>query len=508
MKHFILLKQTILFSALILAFSCSSQDPKKAEALCFKIIRADHEDPGRSEGDMLCGADDSDDYDGDGVPNKYDGIGGEFARDNGAFARQDSEDHYEIGNIYQLQAIMSFKGNISLSDRLSAKYRLVSNIDASVTQEESYDGDFDASSLPAGEGFLPIGSDGNEFTGVIDGAGHTVNNLYINRPDRDDVGLFGNTSGAELENIGITNAYINGNNRTGALAGQIKGGTEVRRSYAEGSVNGGDATGGLVGFQVDGNIESSYAAGDVNILRSGNQHDAGGLVGQQDRGAIVSSYATANITGNSAPDNIGGLLGRSQAGSIENSYATGNLSGGDSVDDIGGLVGVIAADLVSPVIPMNGTITNCYASGNVNGGDGRDRVGGLLGYIGSGEVRNSYALGDVNGDEGSNDAGGLVGQNIAGPDAFMGNNYFVDDDASSGIGNISSPLSSITQATGTSNADRRIWLRDSLDETLDTGLNWDSALDAEGNPIWNNLNAAALPCIATIRVGRGGCPPF
>ena len=398
-----------------------------------------------------------------------------------------------------------------LRNDMSSFYALEMDIDASASWTEGasacvgYDGSNGATATC--EGFLPIGSDGNEFTGALDGAGHTVNNLYINRPATDDVGLFGNTSGAELENIGITNAYINGNNRTGALAGQIEGGTEVRHSYAEGSVNGGDATGGLVGLQVDGNIESSYAAGDVNILRSGSQHDAGGLVGQQDRGAIISSYATANITGNSAPDNIGGLLGRSQAGSIENSYATGNLSGGDGIDDIGGLVGSIAADTVSPLTPANGIITNCYASGNVNGGNNNDRVGGLLGYIGSGEVRNSYALGDVNGDGGSNDAGGLVGQNAAGPAFIMGSNYFVDDDASSGVGSISSPLSSITQATGTSNADRRIWLRDSLDETLDTGLNWDNALDANSNPIWNNLNAAALPCIATIRLGRGGCPP-
>ena len=410
-------------------------------------------------------------------------------------------DPYLIYDYNQLQ---------SIAGDLSSFYVLKDDIDASASWAEgtsscvSYTGSNGATATC--EGFEPIGMDGSEFTGGLDGAGYAIDNLYINRPSANDVGLFGQTSGASFEDIGITNVYINGNNRTGVLAGQIEGGTEVQSSYAEGSVSGGDATGGLVGQQVDGRIESSYARADVSILRSGSQYDAGGLVGQQDMGDIENSYATGNISGGGDEDNLGGLVGRNQGGLIENSYATGNLSGGGGIDDMGGLVGATSADSVSPLSSVgNPRIINSYAMGRLNGGDGDDRIGGLVGLINYGELRNNYAVGSVNGDGGSNRAGGLIGSSSY--TSIAGNNYFVDGDSATGVGSSSSPFTSIVQATGASDAARFVWMRDTLDETLDTGLDWDSALDANGNPIWNNLNGAGFPCIASINFGRGGCPP-
>ena len=409
-------------------------------------------------------------------------------------------DPYRIYNYEQLKMA---------SADLSSYYLLEANIDASASWTEGTSGcvGYDGSNGAAAtcEGFEPIGSDGNEFTGNLNGMGYTIDNLYINRPGTDDLGLFGQTSGASLEDIGITNAYINGNNRVGVLAGQIEGGTEVQSSYAEGSVNGGDAAGGLVGQQVDGRIGSSYARANVNIVRSGAQHDAGGLVGQQDMGTIENSYAAGDITGGSDSDNIGGLVGRNQAGVIQNSYAAGSLSGGNGPDDMGGLVGVIFADFTFPV-STNGRVINSYAMGDLSGGTDNDRIGGLVGIISGGELTNSYAVGSVDGDGGTNTTGGFIGDLLTSLPIVMGNNYFVDDDNTTGVGSLSSPATTITQVTGTNSADRLLWMQNTLDETSDTGLDWDSALDANSNPIWNNLNGAGFPCIASINFGRGGCP--
>ena len=43
----------------------------------------------------------------------------------------------------------------------------------------------------SGAGWEPIGGEDDPFTAVFDGDGHTLTNLYINRPTEDGVGLFG-----------------------------------------------------------------------------------------------------------------------------------------------------------------------------------------------------------------------------------------------------------------------------------------------------------------------------
>ncbi len=52
-------------------------------------------------------------------------------------------------------------------------YALATNIDASVT-----------SGWNSGAGFVPINSDRGDFAYGFEGLGHTISNLYINRPAR------------------------------------------------------------------------------------------------------------------------------------------------------------------------------------------------------------------------------------------------------------------------------------------------------------------------------------
>ena len=69
-------------------------------------------------------------------------------------------------------------GNMGeLSVRMAANYRLTADIDASITQEMDYDGDFDASSAPSGEGFLPIGTNVDKYGGSFDGDRHSISNF-------------------------------------------------------------------------------------------------------------------------------------------------------------------------------------------------------------------------------------------------------------------------------------------------------------------------------------------
>ena len=180
------------------------------------------------------------------------------------------------------------------------------------------------------------------------------------------------------------------------------------------------------------------------------------------------------------------------SGSISNSYAAGTVSNtGLSFTSLGGLVG-----------DNEGSISNSYAAGEPTGDDDQG-LGGLVGWNrSSGSISNSYAAGE--GIHGDSVFGGLVGQNEG---SISGINYFADDiGGPDGVGGGTSCGSMVcVQATGGDDAARAAWLADSLDETDDGGLNWDAELDAEGNAVWGNLNAAGFPCLKDMPAGAEPC---
>ena len=220
----------------------------------------------------------------------------------------------------------------SNSDTLTNRYyyTLSNNLTTSTTGYSTYA----SSSAKDGKGWDPIGyynssSDHESFIGTFDGNGHTIDALYINRPNEIDVGLFGDvgTDGIVM-NIGLTNVDITGKDFVGGLVGWIDKRGEITNSYATGSVSGNDGVGGLVGLSW-GTISNSYATGSVD----GNDY-VGGLVGRVDRrGEIINSYASGSVSGSSF---VGGLVGYNY-GIVTNSYATGSVSGEGS--NVGGLVG-------------------------------------------------------------------------------------------------------------------------------------------------------------------------
>ncbi len=210
-------------------------------------------------------------------------------------------------------------------------------------------------SLDGGKGFIPIGKNfSNSFTGTYNGQGHTISNLFIDRPNTDNVGLFGyvKTEDAKIENLSLINATITGKKYVGGLVGLKDNGTIIN-SYSEGNINGNDMVGGLVGRNLKGIVNNSYSTGNVT-----GENKVGGLVGYNDYGTITNSYSTGSVT----VDNVGGgLVGENNYGTISNSYSQGNVTGQSNV---GGFIG----------INDYGTITNSYSTGSVTG---YNLVGGL-----------------------------------------------------------------------------------------------------------------------------------
>jgi hypothetical protein len=217
--------------------------------------------------------------------------------------------------------------------------------------------DIDMSEVAMGNnnrGFAPIGSD-EPFTGTLDGDGHVIEGLTINRGN--ETGLF-SVLGEDglVKDVKLVDVEVSGASKTGGLVGKNEG--RIQNVHVEGDVDGSSRAGGLVGANWTGGIYMSSAEVDVS-----SDVTAGGLVGMNKR-TIENSHARGSVEADSV---AGGLTAvNTYIGAIRDSYATGDVTG----EVAGGLVG----------------LNNWYEA----------------------EIRSSFATGTVSGD---GNLGGLVGDN-------------------------------------------------------------------------------------------------
>lgn len=272
----------------------------------------------------------------------------DFRISSGSFLRVAGGDGSR-GNAWQIADVYGLQGMGSSAALLAGNYRLSNNIDASGT-----------AGWNGGAGFVPVGNGVASFTGNLDGQGHTVSNMTINRAAENYVGLFGQISdGGSISNIGMVGGSFAGAGYVGPLAGSLLNGN-IRNAYASGNASGNaggsNFIGGLVGVNYqNGSISQSYATGAV----SGGMN-VGGLVGWN-YGRIDQAYATGNVSGQYG---VGGLAGLNDGGQISNVWASGAVSG---ISGVGGLIGNLQ---------NGGQISNAWANGAVRG---TSNVGGLAG---------------------------------------------------------------------------------------------------------------------------------
>jgi hypothetical protein len=277
------------------------------------------------------------------------------------------DDPYRVTDASELQA---------MEDDLDAHYELTADIDASGTAERN-----------DGSGFDPVGSTSSDtrtpFKGTLDGNGHTITGLTIDRPGRDDVGLIGVNEGS-IRDVSLMGLSVTGGSSVGGLVGTNLG--TVEGVAVSGKIRGSDTVGGLVGINgVPGAVRNATASGNVTGERS-----VGGLAGAIN-GNVTAVAASGNVSGE---NDVGGLVGASFGGTVATARASGNVTGESGV---GGLVGLNSAGSSS-----NGIVRNAAGSGNVSGVRG---VGGLVGVSDGGAVQDAFVTGCVTSVRG----GGVVG---------------------------------------------------------------------------------------------------
>ena len=229
-----------------------------------------------------------------------------------------------VNTVYDLQ---------NMNNNKAGTYALGRDIDAGIT-----------SGWNSGAGFLQIGA-GNSFTGNLDGQGHTISGLFINRPSDQNVGLVSYlASGATVSNVGVIGATVTGHTSVGAIVGNNYG--AVTNVYSSGSVTATSAgAGGLVGYNfqtVSNGYSNSTVSGPLYVGGAIGLNNCSGPGCASTPGLLSQIYATGAVTGTgTGPSSIGGLVGFS-GGTITQSYwdsfTTGQVSGVGS----GGSAGVTA----------------------------------------------------------------------------------------------------------------------------------------------------------------------
>jgi hypothetical protein len=289
----------------------------------------------------------------------------------------------------------------AIRNGLGGKYVLMNDLDSAAN---------------SGSGWRPIGTSTNPFTWTFDGQGYTIRGLFINRPDEDDVGLFGYVEGGIIENVGLVEADVTGGNHTGALVGYNERGT-VRSdpglpysTYSTGSVTGSDTVGGLVGCNWDGTVSLSQSSAHITHA-PGECWRAGGLVGANWGNVLLRSY-NGEVTGDHEVGGMvglnGGLVPLAPTGRVISCQGEYTVTGNWIV---GGEVGMNLGDLDSAIFKgeVNGALwkttshiaLNEGTTGSSNSLDTAPRgsyVGLLVGWDG-GNINNCIGVGDVSGAE-------------------------------------------------------------------------------------------------------------
>ena len=284
-------------------------------------------------------------------------------------------DPYQITTLEQLDNIRNYLG---------ACFRLEKDLTFA-------EGDFEQGGTyyNDGQGWQPIGTYDEAFSGNFDGNGHTITGLKISIETSGTVyaGLFGYIKNGTVTNLGVVDSdiQINGTQCYGYLGG-ISGyvfDSTITDCYNTGVVSASASSnyttrvGGIAGVACnDSTVSNCYNTGAISAS-SGTHAYAGGIVGDVESGIIRKSNNTGIV---SSSYSSGGIVGNMQSGSVEESYNVGEVSSNSAA---GGVAGNMSSS----------TISNSHNSGLVQGSH---KAGGVVGAMGiKSEISESYNTGEV-----------------------------------------------------------------------------------------------------------------
>lgn len=229
---------------------------------------------------------------------------------------------------------LNFKSKLSYADSSRTDYGDINNdgITEGLMEE-----------MQSGEGFTPI----RRFSGTFEGNNKILENIYINRTNATQTGLFCEiTSSAIVKDLSISGTITSSNMYVGAIAGDINSngeGGRIENCHNYSRISGNNNIGGIVGYiHHNSKLEK--------IINCSNEGD------------IIS-------TGGTSSSYVGGIIGNTDSTTltVENCFNKGNVQGS-------GITG-----------NNKSYIKNCYNIGETKHG---------LAYTNQGKIANCYSIGN------------------------------------------------------------------------------------------------------------------
>lgn len=312
------------------------------------------------------------------------------------------------------------------SDTLKGNYALRNSIDGTQAND-----------------FTSIGNDTTAFTGKFDGIDYNIFNLDIS--GENNVGLFGKTDGATINNVTLVGGSITGTgSNVGAIVGSANN-TTLTNVVNSAAVSGNSNVGGIVGSADSSVIKDAINTGTIN----GSGDNVGGLIGnlqkskfieatdtteEVEKGLIGNSYNLGDVSGKG--HNVGGLVGHAYDATIgDGTNLVYNRLDVTGAYNVGGIVGNMEANSTVKNAENSGTVLASghyggeytfhtdYTKDNYSAGGSKTvsvnvaNVGGIAGTSSSSTITDVLNTGDVSSSKvagqdyyAAGNVGGVVGR--------------------------------------------------------------------------------------------------
>ncbi len=241
-------------------------------------------------------------------------------------------DYYEIYNENQL----AWFSDKTAGDNTTEKVKLMADLDM------------------GGFPFVPIcaGDGGPKYSGVFDGNGHTIKNLYINSDSAVTVPLktSKNNRNKYAQNVGFI-ATLSGTIRNIVFENVL---IEASQDYGKIIANKDNpiSVGAVVGWMPGGKVDGVQVSGVIST--SGTGQGVGSVVGYSEGSASISNcYSEADIQTSGEEVYVGGISGYAKGSvSISSVVFNGTVENSGTENASAGVVGQIASGTL--------TVKNCY----------------------------------------------------------------------------------------------------------------------------------------------------
>lgn len=228
-----------------------------------------------------------------------------------------AESPYLITSLADMKLLSSLCSGENASAYLSAHYKLTKDVDmGGVVSEES------GRTVWGGEAFTPIASfggtkyqeGGSGFSGVFDGNGKKLTNLYVYSVNN-YVGLFGVIDGGTVRNLVIETGCVSGKQFVGGIAGAVYGkgtitdGINGAMVYASSS-----HSGGIAGYVAGTSVSSRASV--VRCINMGGVSSTGSYVGGivgANEGRVYECFNIGGVAGGSVRGAVAGSNGVEKA---------------------------------------------------------------------------------------------------------------------------------------------------------------------------------------------------